>query len=217
MGGDATFEGRLTMKVMRADGRVEYHGPEVPAVLDKAWRRGKRRLARLVRRQRRFVEKARALGIVTITSKLTARKWNHALQRWEDYGLVGMRSVTNAGVEFLVDDWDDDSENITLMNFHDSGIGVAAEDVTDIDLGTPAGPTARATGTKTQAVANALETVATITYTSTLAISEHGVFNDSVRGAPDNLWDRTLLPGVINVVNNDAIQFTYTCTVNAGG
>ena len=118
-------------------------------------------------------------------------------------------------MNFLVDDWDNDAEDITLMHFHDSGIGVVGEAVGDIDLGTPAGPTTRATGVESQPNPEDLQTVATITYTGTLAITEHGIFNTASR-ATDNLWDRTVF-AAINVVNLDAIQFTYTCTVNSGG
>ncbi|MEE9197681.1 MAG: hypothetical protein V3U45_06020, partial [bacterium] len=133
-----------------------------------------------------------------------------------DYGAVARLVITDAGVAFLVDDWDTDAEDITLMNFHDSGTGVVAEAVGDVDLGTPAGPTTRATGTKSQPAANQLRSVGTITYTSTLAITEHGLFHDSTRGAPDNLWDRSVF-SAINVVNTDSIEFTYTCTVSSGG
>lgn len=136
--------------------------------------------------------------------------------RVTDYGIVARRLVTDAGVAFLVDDWDNNAQDITNMNFHDSGTGVVAEAVTDTDLGTPAGPTTRATGTKSQPAANQLRTVGTIAYTSTLAITEHGVFNQAARGAGTVLWDRSVFAAV-NVVNGDSIQFTYTCTVNAGG
>lgn len=133
-----------------------------------------------------------------------------------NYGLLSYRVITNAGVEFLVDDWDNDAQNITNMNFHDSGTGVVAEAVTDVDLGTPAGPATRATGTKSQPAANQLRTVGTISYTSALAITEHGIFADATRGAPDTLWDRSVF-AAINVANGDSIQFTYTCTVSSGG
>lgn len=124
----------------------------------------------------------------------------------------GKRSVTDAGVAFLVDDWDDGSTDIGNFNFHDSGTGIVAENVTDTGLGTPAGP-ARIAGTKSQPAANQLRTIATIAYTATLAITEHGVFSAITVGT---LWDRTVF-AAINVVNTDSIQFTYTLTVNAGG
>lgn len=135
-----------------------------------------------------------------------------------NYGIVGWRSVTDAGVAFLVDDWDGGgaTNDITLMNFHDSGTGSTAENVTDTDLITPAGPTTRATGTKSQPAANQFRSVGTINYSGTLAIVEHGLFNQAARGAGTVLWDRTVFSAV-NVVSGESIQFTYTCTVNSGG
>ncbi len=130
-----------------------------------------------------------------------------------DYGVVGMRVVTNAGVAFLVDDWDDSTTDITLMNFHDSGTGGTAENATDTTLVTQAGPTTRATGTKSQPSANILRSVGTIAYTGTLAITEHGLFSQAAQGGV--LWDRTLFAAV-NVESGDSIQFTYECTLTAG-
>lgn len=128
----------------------------------------------------------------------------------------GAMLVTDAGVAFMVDDWDTAAEEITNLNFHDSGTGTIAAAVTDTDLGTPAGPTTRATGTKSQPAANQIRSVGTIAYTATLAITEWGLFADATRGAPDTLWDRRVFTA-INVVNGDSIQFTYTLTVNSGG
>lgn len=135
-----------------------------------------------------------------------------------DLGIIGTRVVTNAGIEFMVDDFDAGgaTTDITLFNFHDSGTGVVAEAVTDTDVGTPAGPTTRATGTKSQPIASQFRSVGTIAYTSTLAITEHGLFNQAARGAGTILWDRSVFTA-INVVNGDSIQFTYTLTVNSGG
>lgn len=127
-------------------------------------------------------------------------------------GCVGKRVVTNAGVTFLRDDFNDGASDINLFNFHDSGTGVAAEAVGDIALGTAAGP-ARVSGTKSVPATNQFRTVATIAYTAALAITEHGLFSASTAGT---LWDRTVFAAV-NVVSGESIQFTYTLTINAGG
>ncbi len=132
----------------------------------------------------------------------------------EDYGVVGMRQVTDAGVAHLVDDWDDGSGDIENFNFHDSGTSATAEDQTDVNLIAEAGPTTRATGTKSQPSANIIRSVGTIAYTGTLAIVEHGLFSTAAR-TTDLLWDRTVF-SVINVENGDSIQFTYDCTFTAG-
>lgn len=155
----------------------------------------------------------RLCGVLTIYGTVSA-KLIRADGSVFDYGALGKRVVTDAGVAFLVDDWDSGAEEIGNMNFHDSGTGVSGEVVGDVDLGTPAGPTTRATGTKSQPSANVIRSVGTIAYTSTLAITEHGLFSTSNR-ATDDLWDRTVF-SAINVVNGDSIQFTYDCTLTAG-
>lgn len=133
-----------------------------------------------------------------------------------DLGVLSRKVITDAGVAFLVDDWDNSATDITNMNFHDSGTGTTAEAASQTDLITPAGPTTRATGTKSQPSANILQTVGTITYSGTLAITEHGIFNQAARGAGTVLWDRSVF-SAINVASGDSIQFTYQCTLASGG
>ena len=127
-------------------------------------------------------------------------------------GGFGRESGTDAGIEVLVDDWDGGANDFNLCNFHDSGTGSTGENVTDVGMETPAGP-ARVAGTKSQPTASQCRSIATIAYTATLAIVEHGFFSAS---SGVTLWDRTVF-SVINVVNNDSIQFTYTLTINSGG
>jgi hypothetical protein len=72
----------------------------------------------------------------------------------------------------------------------------------------------RATGTQVEgASANIYKSVGTIAYTTTKAITEHGLFNDATAGT---LMDRTKFAAV-NVVSGDSIEFTYQLTVSAGG
>ena len=129
---------------------------------------------------------------------------------------LGSGLVTDAGVAALVDDWFDGSADITTFNYHDSGTGTTAAAVGNTDLETPAGPSTRATGTKSQPSANQLRSVATITYTSTLSITEWGLFNQSARGAGSVMWDHRVF-SAISVTDGDAVEFTYTLTVNSGG
>lgn len=131
-----------------------------------------------------------------------------------DLGAIGKRVVTDDGVAHLVDDWDDGSGNIENFNFHDSGTSNQAEAAGDSNLIAEAGPTTRATGTKSQPSANVIRSVGTIAYTGTLAIVEHGLFSTAAR-TTDLLWDRTVF-SAINVVSGDSIQFTYDCTFTAG-
>lgn len=157
---------------------------------------------------------AQAAGLVTMYGTLEAKLIRP--KQTLSLGLLSSQVVTDAGVAFLVDDWDNSATDITNFNFHDSGTGAVAEAVGDTDLGTPAGPTTRATGTKSQPAANQIRSVGTITYTTSLAITEHGLFNQAARGGGSVLWDRSVFAAV-NVINGDSIQFTYTLTVNSGG
>lgn len=151
-------------------------------------------------------------GRVTFTGELSARLVRGGKKI--DFGVLSRRVVTTAGVNFLRDDFNGGTTEITNMNFHDSGTGVAAEAVGDTALGTQAGPSTRATGTQSAPATKQYRSVGTIAYTSTLAITEHGLFNQAAQGG--TLWDRSVF-SAINVVNGDSIQFQYTLTINDGG
>lgn len=158
-----------------------------------------------------------AEGYVMLTGALSAKRFrkDHRFNpKLDDYGVVGRRVVTNAGVTYMRDDFNaaTGAADITNFNYHDSGTGIVAEAVGDTGLGTPAGP-ARVAGTQSAPSAAVYRTVATISYTATLAITEHGIFSASTAGT---LWDRTVF-AAINVVNGDGIQFTYNLTINSGG
>jgi hypothetical protein len=129
-------------------------------------------------------------------------------------GCLGRRVVTTAGVNYMRDDFAAGAGSADISNFkyHDSGIGTGAEAIGDTALGTAAGP-ARVAGTQDNSVAKTYTSVATIPYTATKAITEHGLFSASTSGT---LWDRTVF-AAINVVNGDSIQFTYTLTISDGG
>lgn len=127
---------------------------------------------------------------------------------------LGSGLVTDAGVAVLADDWVDASAEITNFNYHDSGTGTTASVVGDTTLGTQAGPTTRATGTKTNPTAPVMKSVGTISYVSTLAITEWGLFSQAAQGG--SLWDRKVF-SAINVVSGDSIQYTYSLTVSSGG
>lgn len=152
-------------------------------------------------------------GIPTLTAELRAVA--HIDGQTINYGVLSYRVVTNAGVAFLVDDWDSDAQDITTMNIHASGLNNTAENAADTALGQEGGVAAnRLAGTKSQPTANQLRTVATQSYTGTNAIVEHGLFSALPTGS-SILWDRSVF-AVINVASGDSIQWTYTCTINAG-
>lgn len=135
----------------------------------------------------------------------------------EELGVIARRVVTTAGVNLLRDDMNNASggADVSVINFHDSGTGTTAEAVGDTDLVTPAGPTTRATGTQSAPATKQYRSTGTIAYTTTLAITEHGIFTSATRGA-GTLWDRSVF-SAINVVNGDSIQFQYTLSISDGG
>lgn len=138
----------------------------------------------------------------------------------EHLGLISTKLITDAGVAFLVDDWDNNGQDITTMNFHGCGTGTNAEAVGDTALQTESTTAlnpdnTRATGTRSQPAANQYRTVGTLTFDGSAAITEHGILSQAATGG-GTLWDRSVF-SAINVVNGDSIQFTYTCTVSSGG
>lgn len=161
---------------------------------------------------------ARLVGVPVIVSRLSAK---HRTKdgKWTDYGLVSTRVVTNAGVAFLVDAWQNILE-LEIMKYHGVGIGVVAENATDTTLGTESTTalnpdSTRATGSLAEgATGNIFRTVGTITFDAIAAITEHGIFSQVATGG-GTLWDRSVF-AAINVVSGDSIQFTYEVTFAAG-
>jgi len=149
-------------------------------------------------------------GIPTLTAELRAIKIS-ADGSQVNYGLLGCRVVTTAFVNEMVDQLQAEDSTWGDFKFHDSGVGTTAENVTDTDIETTDGES-RATGTQTEGAANIYESVGTISYTTTKAITEHILANASTAG---EAMDRTVFTA-INVVNGDSIQFTYDLTVTAG-
>lgn len=129
-----------------------------------------------------------------------------------DYGVLGYRVVTTAFVNFLVDQLQTDTTEIGDFKYHDSGVDSTAEASANTAMGTTDGES-RATGTQTEgATANIYKSVGTISYTTTKAIVEHGLFSSA---SSTTLMDRTVF-STINVVSGDGIQFSYELTCTAG-
>lgn len=158
---------------------------------------------------------ARALssltGVMTATAELRA-----VLIRADgskvNYGLLSSRSITTAFVNYMVDQLQTETSTWGDFKYHDSGVGTTAENVSNTAMETTDGES-RVTGSQTEGSANVYVSVGTISYTTTKAITEHGVFNDVSAGT---LLDRSVF-SAINVVNGDSIQFTYSLTVSSGG
>jgi len=142
-----------------------------------------------------------------------ALDWARQFGQWVNYGVVERRVVTTAFVNEMVDQLQTEDSTWGDFKFHDSGVGTTAAAIGDTDIETTDGES-RATGTQTEgASANIYRSVGTISYTTTKAITEHGLFNASTSG---ELMDRHVF-SAINVVNGDSIEFTYELTVSSGG
>jgi hypothetical protein len=140
-----------------------------------------------------------------------AQLWAYQNGSKTAFGVLSYRVVTDAFVAFVVDQLQTETSVFGDFKFHDSGVGTTAENAADTAIETTDGES-RATGTQTESAANAYRSVGTISYTTTKAITEHGLFNDASAGT---LMDRSVF-SAINVVNGDSIQFTYTITFTAG-
>jgi len=156
-------------------------------------------------------------GIPTVFGSLWVRVFRSDGEVIE-YGLATMRLVTDVGVGYIVDAFQNTVE-LENMKFHGLGTGTTAESAAQTalvtELTTEYNPNStRATGTTTETSANIYRTVATNTIDSgTPAVTEHGVFSASSTGV---LLDRSVF-SAINLVANDGIQTTYDLTFTSGG
>jgi hypothetical protein len=167
----------------------------------------------------------RVSKVVILSSSLRAVKyrWDErlGLQVPEDYGLLGDKVITDAGVGFLVDAWQNLVEMET-MKFHGVGTGTTAEAAGQTALVTESTTalnpdSTRATGSLTEGAANVFQTVGTLTFDAVAATTEHGLFSQAATGG-GVLWDRTMYStSTINVASGDSIQFTYSMTATSGG
>lgn len=157
-------------------------------------------------------------GIPVIFSCLRARV-RKADGTWIDYGVLSTKFVTDAGVAFLVDAWQNSVE-LDVMKYHGVGTGTTAENANQTALITESTTalnpdSTRATGSLGEgATANIFRSIGTATFDASAAITEHGLFSQAATGG-GTLWDRSVF-SAINVVSGDAIQFTYEVTFTSG-
>lgn len=108
---------------------------------------------------------------------------------------------------------------LARFKFFDSGTGVTAATDGDTALQTASGVarvTAALSNGQTATTGNhlaKLQYVGTISYSSSLAITEFGIFDASTVG---NLMDHKIF-GAFNVVSGDSIQFTYLLSLPSNG
>src|SRR5262245_3086048 len=132
-----------------------------------------------------------------------------------DYGLASLRVVTNNGVNFIVDAFQNTTE-VENLKFHGIGTTNTDENQTDTaraaELTTVYNPdNTRATGSTTEgASANIYRTVGTNTVDGSAAIVEHGIFSQAATGG-GTLLDRSVF-STVNLANGDSLQSTYAVT-----
>lgn len=152
-------------------------------------------------------------GTVAIESCLRAVHFGPDGRIKRNYGIVSTKVVTTVFVNFLVDQFQTETSEIGDINFHDSGTGTTAEAIGDTGLVTKV-ETGRQAGVQGEGASpNIYQSVATIGYTATRSITEHGIFTAASGGT---LVDRSVFTAIV-VDSGDSIQFTYELTVPAGG
>ncbi len=156
---------------------------------------------------------SKVTNILTFTGSLSAVVITRDGKQRVDYGKIAYGLVTTAFVQFMVDQLQTETSVWGDFKFHDSGVGTTAAAVGDTDIETTDAES-RVTGSQTEgATADIYKSVGTISYTTTKAITEHGLFSIVTGGT---LMDRHVF-SAINVVSGDSIEFTYELTVNDGG
>lgn len=136
------------------------------------------------------------------------------------YGLASLRVVTDTGVAFIVDAFQNSVE-LENMKYHGFGTGGTAEGASQTALVTEltteyASDNTRPTGTTTEgATANIYRTVATLDPDSAVAITEHGVF-DQAANSGGVMIDRSLFAAVNLAASGDTLQATYDLTFASG-
>lgn len=163
---------------------------------------------------------ARRLGLCVLYGELRGRV-THGDGSVTDYGLLGRRVVTTAGVKWLASAFANTVEPET-MKYHGFGTGTTAEANSDTALVTEltteyATDNTRPTGTQSaDGTTNTYVTVGTLSPDSTVTVTEHGLFNQAANSG-GTLLDRTKFTGIALTGGADSLAATYTLTLPAGG
>lgn len=164
---------------------------------------------------------ARKHGLVYLWSQLWLRVKRAGSDEFLPYGLAGCKVVTDTGVEFIVDGFQNIVE-IEIMKFHGIGTGVTAEAASQTALVTELTTqyivdNTRATGTTAEgATGEIFQTVGTNTVdAASQLIREHGVFTLAAV-ASGVMLDRTLF-ALITLESGDSLESTYELTFASGG
>lgn len=124
------------------------------------------------------------------------------------------KEITNAFINTIVASLrglTPDYTNFKNFKYHQSGTGTNPESSNDVGLQTPVD--SRVEGTQEVGdTSNIYKSIAVITYNSSYAITEHGLFNASTGGV---LMDRTVF-SPYNVIQNDSLRFIFTIGFTVG-
>lgn len=158
---------------------------------------------------------ARAVGAPVFTGVVSAVV-KRASGEVVDLGVVSCRVVTDTGVGFIVDAFQNLVE-LENMKYHGFGTGGTAESASQTALVTElttqyATDNTRPTGSTTETSANIFRSVGTLSPDATVAITEHGLFSATSSGV---MFDRSLF-STINLVSGDSLQITYDLTLTSG-
>jgi hypothetical protein len=154
------------------------------------------------------MEDTRQEGVMQFTARLSARHIRANRGRISELGVISERLVTDAFIDFLVDQLQSSTGEIAGFEWHGSGISTTAEAAGDTALISEV--VTRTNGTQGEGVSsNIYNAMGVITYDGAYAITEHGLFNASTAGT---LMDRSVF-AAINVADGDGIEFTYELTI----
>jgi hypothetical protein len=134
-----------------------------------------------------------------------------------DLGVLSFRVVTDVGVGFIVDAFQNSVE-LENMKYHGFGTGTTAEAASQTALVTElttqyATDNTRPTGSTTEgATANIYRSVGTLSPDASVAITEHAIFSATSAGV---MLDRSVF-SAINLVSGDSLQITYDLTFTSG-
>lgn len=163
---------------------------------------------------------AKVFGFMVLVSRLEL-KVHKADGSWIDYGVVSYRQVTDTGVGYIVDAFQNTTE-LENMKYHGIGTGAGAEGAGNTALTTESTTAynpdnTRATGTTVEgASANIYRTVGTITPDAAVACTEHGVFSQAATGGGVMIDRHTF--SVVNLNGSgDSLVVTYELTFTSGG
>jgi hypothetical protein len=163
------------------------------------------------KKNRKAMEDIKSDGLVTFKATLSAKKiyGDGRVHKYQDLGVISTKLVTDAFIEYLVDELQASAGGIAGFSYHGSGISSTAESATDTTLVSEIAVT-RANGTQGEGLTpNIYNAMGTQFYDGSYAVREHGLFNAASGGT---LMDRSVF-AAINVADGDGIEFTYELTI----